>query len=112
MHSAGAWSYAGVLPPTKRQTGCRQPEEYTLAPMLSKEMSKIDWNEKTAGEIKNLVRGLNPIMGTYSFLNGKKVKFWIRSFAAFKISQSGRRANNSVIHSVGVRVYVVLSGTV
>ena len=54
----------------------KQPDEYTLAPMLSKEMSKIDWNEKSAHEIKNLVRGLNPIMGTYSFINGKKVKFW------------------------------------
>lgn len=53
-----------------------QPEEYTLAPMLSKEMAKIEWNEKSAQEIKNLVRGLNPIMGTYSFLNGKKIKFW------------------------------------
>lgn len=53
-----------------------QPEEYTLAPMLSKEMAKIEWNEKNAQEIKNLVRGLNPIMGTYSFLNGKKIKFW------------------------------------
>ena len=24
----------------------------------------------------NLIRGLNPIMGAYSFLNGKKLKFW------------------------------------
>ena len=27
-------------------------------------------------EIKNLVRGLNPIMGAYTFFNGKKIKFW------------------------------------
>lgn len=53
-----------------------QPEEYTLAPMLNKEMSKIDWKNKSAKEIKNLVRGLNPIMGTFTFLNGKKIKFW------------------------------------
>lgn len=53
-----------------------QPEEFVLAPMLDKEMSKINWQEKTANEIKNLVRGLNPIMGTYTFLNGKKVKMW------------------------------------
>ena len=32
--------------------------------------------EKNAEEIKNLIRGLNPIMGAYSFLNGKKIKFW------------------------------------
>ena len=47
-----------------------------MAPMLDKEMAKIDWENKTAEEIKNLVRGLNPIMGAYSFLNGKKIKFW------------------------------------
>ena len=53
----------------------KQGENFTLAPMLEKEMAKIDWN-KTSREIKNLVRGLNPIMGAYSFLNGKKTKFW------------------------------------
>lgn len=53
-----------------------QGEDFTMAPMLEKEMSKIDWNTKTAHEIKNLVRGLNPIMGTYSYLEGKKIKFW------------------------------------
>ena len=54
----------------------KQGEDYTLAPMLEKEISKIDWENKTAQEIKNLVRGLNPIMGAYTFLNGKKIKFW------------------------------------
>lgn len=57
-------------------TRTKQPEEGTMAPMLSKEMAKIDWENKTAQEIKNLVRGLNPIMGAYSFLEGKKIKFW------------------------------------
>ena len=53
----------------------KQGENFTLAPMLEKEMAKIDWS-KTSREIKNLVRGLNPIMGAYSFLDGKKIKFW------------------------------------
>lgn len=53
-----------------------QGEDFSMAPMLDKEMSKIDWNNKTAIEIKNLVRGLDPIMGTYSYLNGKKIKIW------------------------------------
>ena len=53
----------------------KQGENFTLAPMLEKEMAKIDWN-KSSKEIKNLVRGLNPIMGAYSFLNGKKIKLW------------------------------------
>ena len=53
-----------------------QGEQFTMAPMLNKEMSKIDWEDKSAEQIKNLVRGLNPIMGAYSYINEKKVKFW------------------------------------
>ncbi len=53
-----------------------QPDDFTLAPMLEKEIAKIDWNDKSAIEIKNLVRGLNPIMGAYSYINEKKIKFW------------------------------------
>ena len=44
--------------------------------MLSKDIAKINWEEMNAEKIKNLVRGLNPIMGAYSELEGKKVKFW------------------------------------
>ena len=54
----------------------KQGKDYTMAPMLDKKMSKINWKEQTAVEIKNLVRGLNPIMGAYTYLNGKKIKFW------------------------------------
>lgn len=54
----------------------KQPSDFTMAPMLNKEMARIDWENKTAKEIKNLVRGLNPIMGAYSTINGKKIKFW------------------------------------
>lgn len=54
----------------------KQGEDFTMAPMLDKSMAKIDWENKTAQEIKNLVRGLNPIMGAYTFLDDKKIKFW------------------------------------
>lgn len=54
----------------------KQGEDYTMAPMLNKDMAKIDWENKSAIEVKNLVRGLNPIMGVYTFWNGKKIKFW------------------------------------
>ncbi len=60
----------GIAPRTK------QSGDFTLAPMLSKEMAKINWAAQDALQIKNLVRGLNPIMGAYSLLNGKKIKFW------------------------------------
>ena len=54
----------------------KQGEDFSLAPMLDKDIAKIDWENKNAGEIKNLVRGLNPIMGAYSYINNKKIKFW------------------------------------
>ncbi len=54
----------------------KQGENFTLAPMLNKSIAKIDWDNQTAEQIKNLVRGLNPIMGAYTFLDGKKLKFW------------------------------------
>ena len=54
----------------------KQGKDFSMAPMLNKEMAKIDWENKTAKEIKNLVRGLNHIMGAYTFFNGKKIKFW------------------------------------
>ncbi len=57
-------------------TRTKQGENFSLAPMLNKEMAKINWEEQTAEEIHNLVRGLNPIMGAYTFLNGKKLKLW------------------------------------
>ena len=54
----------------------KQPENCTIAPMIEKEMAKINWEKQTSNEIKNLVRGLNPFMGAYSNLNGHKFKFW------------------------------------
>jgi methionyl-tRNA formyltransferase len=45
----------------------------TYAPMLKKEDGLIDWS-KGAEEIKNLVRGLSPWPGAYSFIAGEYVK--------------------------------------
>lgn len=51
-----------------------QPEEGTIAPMIDREMTKIDFN-KNAREIFNFVRGLSPFPGTYMEMeNGKKYK--------------------------------------
>lgn len=53
----------------------KQGDDFTIAPMLNKEMAVIDFN-KTANEIHNLVRGLNPIMGAITFMDNKKYKIW------------------------------------
>ena len=54
----------------------KQDINYTIAPMLTKEMAKIDWETMTTEKIYHLVRGLNPIMGAYTFYEGKKIKLW------------------------------------
>ena len=58
----------GELSPEKQNH-----DEFTYAPMLSKELSPIDWN-KSASEIHNQVRGLYPWPCATSVLNGKNVK--------------------------------------
>lgn len=52
-----------------------QGENFSEVTMISKEIAKIDFN-KSSEEIKNLIRGLNPFLGAYGFLNGKKIKIW------------------------------------
>ena len=58
----------GTLKPTPQNE-----EEATRAPMLSKELSVIDWT-KSAQELHDLIRGLNPWPSAYSYLEGKKLK--------------------------------------
>lgn len=48
-------------------------EEATLAPMLQKELSQIDWT-RPAGDIHNLIRGLNPWPCAVAVLEGRRLK--------------------------------------
>ena len=77
--------------PRKKQEG-----NFSIAPMLDKDIAKIDWENKNAFEIKNLVRGLNPIMGAYSFINNKKVKFWKVKNIEFESFFAEHKANINI----------------
>ena len=50
-------------------------QEMTYAPVITKEMSYIDWT-KSAKEINNLIRGLNPSPGAKTKYNGKIIKIF------------------------------------
>lgn len=78
LSTIGANLLVKTLEKIEDKTAPRTPQtgEFTMAPMLKKEMAKIDWKNRTAEEIKNLVRGLNPIMGVSTELKGKKLKIW------------------------------------
>lgn len=53
----------------------KQPEDYTVAPMIEKEMGNIDWNNSSS-RIRNLIRGLNPMPGAFTNIDGQKMKIW------------------------------------
>lgn len=46
----------------------------THAPLLKKEMGQISWKNTPADTLHNLIRGLSPWPGAFSFLAGKRVK--------------------------------------
>ena len=54
----------------KIQTG-----NVTKAPKLTKELGLINWQTPNQ-QIRNLIRGLNPYPGAYTFLNGKLLKLF------------------------------------
>ena len=43
--------------------------------VINKSLGLIDWS-KNADDIVNLVRGLDPVPGAYSFFNGEQIKIW------------------------------------
>jgi len=47
----------------------------TYAPPLTTEDERLDWN-RSATEIYNRIRGLNPWPGAYTLMNGKRIKVW------------------------------------
>lgn len=78
LKSVGGQLLVETLDKIEKNEAPRIPQgpEFSMAPMLNKEMALINWEEKTGKEIKNLVRGLNPIMGAYIIYNNKKIKIW------------------------------------
>jgi len=50
-------------------------EEATKAPKITPELCRIDWS-KSALEIQNLIRGLSPAPGAYTFYKGKILKLF------------------------------------
>lgn len=50
-------------------------DETCYAPMMSKTLGNIDWN-KSAKEIHNLIRGINPWPSAYTTYEGETMKIW------------------------------------
>ncbi|PKM96045.1 MAG: methionyl-tRNA formyltransferase [Firmicutes bacterium HGW-Firmicutes-1] len=54
---------------------CQDHQAASYAPMLSKELGKINWNN-SAIEIERLIRGLNPWPSAYTYYEDKMLKIW------------------------------------
>ena len=56
-------------------TRTKQPDDFSMAPMIEKNMGNIDWNISSE-KIRNLIRGLNPMPGAYTNVENQKMKIW------------------------------------
>ncbi len=77
-------------------------EEASYAPILTKDMGRIDWSVDAA-KVKNLIRGTYPWPGAYSFYEGTMFKIYDAEAIASDISNS----NWGRISEVGKNYFIV-----
>ena len=78
LSALGARLLAEAVEKIADGTAGRVPQDdsqSSYAPLLTKEVELIPW-EKSARDVRNLIRGLNPWPGSYTYFNGKVLKIW------------------------------------
>jgi methionyl-tRNA formyltransferase len=78
LSDAGAKLLMEWLPRIIEGSVTRMPQvdsEATYAPNLTRDDEKLDWH-KSARELFNQVRGLNPMAGGFAYLDGEVFKVW------------------------------------
>lgn len=86
--------------------------EATAAPPLRPEEEMIDWS-KPAGNVHNLVRGMNPWPGAYTFHAGERLKIWsgktadddCRSYLPGEITAAG---NDGIYVGTGGGIFQIM----
>lgn len=69
-------------------TAVRQDDsQATRAPKIYPEMGRIDWSH-SAVAIKNLIHGLSPVPGAFSFFGKKRIKFLRARFGYMDVRQA------------------------
>lgn len=74
----GAGLCVRTLTSIENGTAVYTPQDHAQATkvgMINKKFGLIDWN-KSAVELENLIRGLNPWPSAYTRMNGKTLKIW------------------------------------
>ena len=75
----------------------------TLAPSLPPEIGALDWS-RPALELHNLVRGVTPKPGAYTFVSGKRLKIWRTELAEITENRSGAVGTIETIDSGGITI--------
>lgn len=76
LAEVGAEAMLETLEGLERGTLNPQPQDHsqaTYAPKIKKEQGWLDWN-KPSRDLFNLIRGLNPSPGAFTFFRGKRLK--------------------------------------
>lgn len=67
----------------------QNPEEATYSPNISREDERINW-QKSALQVFNHIRGLNPFPGAFTTWNGEVVKIWASRYPSESSPLSSR----------------------
>lgn len=79
-------------------------EQATYAPLLTRDIERINWN-RSAEQVHNLIRGLNPWPGSYCQYKDKHLKVWETNISnIYEHGQPGR------IHQITQRGIIVETG--
>ena len=78
----------------------------TLAPSLPPDIGQLDW-KRPARDLHNLVRGVTPKPGAYTFWQGKRLKVW-RTEVVDSVSAAGTASGT--IENVGAGGIILVTG--
>lgn len=96
------------ISPVKQEKFYNGPEEFPVAPKLTKETGKIDW--KASGEsIKNLVRGLSPWPGAWTTIKRGDFNCDLKIFRCAAIAGNPARKEGTLLADRNKRLLVACS---
>ena len=90
---------AGRIPPRRQDDA-----QATLAPLLKREDGRMDFEARTATELRNRWRGFQPWPGAFAMLNGKKLIVHRMAIAAPQVA--GDSVEPGTVHVENHRLFV------
>lgn len=76
----------------------------TYAPNLTREDERIDW-QSSARQIFNQIRGLSPMAGAFTYLNGEVFKVWEATVSKEQVGD-GKQASGAILQATSEGILV------